>query len=299
VRCSVSNKIILIFIDGVGIGEYDPAYNPCCFSETGIFHTNQKHLPRSGRLFALDTRLGIPGLPQSATGHTTIYTGQNGPGLIGKHLSGFPNAALRRLIQEHGIFLKLQQKNIRCKFMNAFRPVFFTTPEIFQDLHLSATTEMNKYAGLPFCTIQMIREKKALYHDYTNKELIEKFFKLNAFTAEDAAQILVSESKRYQLILYEYFLTDFAGHGQDMERAVLEIRKVEKLINALLERINFRDTLLMVVSDHGNIEDLRTKSHTLNPAFMAVWKSEKVESIPVFRTLEDIHPFLYRSLASA
>lgn len=182
--------------------------------------------------------------------------------------------------------------------MNAFRPVFFTTPEIFQDLHLSATTEMNKFAGLPFCTIQMIREKKALYHDYTNRELMEKSFKMNPCSAEDAAQVLINESARYQLVLYEYFLTDFAGHGRDMERAISEVRKVEQLLDALLKRINFKDTLLMVVSDHGNIEDLRTKSHTLNPAYMAIWKSETVDAIPVFHTLQDIHPFVHSVLTS-
>ena len=246
----------------------------------------------------MDARLGVSGLPQSATGHTTIYTGRNGSALIDKHLSGYPNAALRKLLQEHGIFLSLQQKNISCKFMNAFRPVFFTTPEIFQDLHLSATTEMNKYAGLPFCSIQMIREKKALYHDYTNKELIKKAFKMKPFSGEDAAQVLISESTRYHLILYEYFLTDFAGHARDMERAISEVRKVEQLLDALLKRINFKDTLLMVVSDHGNIEDLRTKSHTLNPAYMAVWKSEAVGHLPLFRTLQDIHPFVYSVLTS-
>jgi hypothetical protein len=246
----------------------------------------------------LDARLGVTGLPQSATGHTTIYTGRNGPGLIGKHLYGYPNAALRNLLQEHGIFVSLQQKNISCKFMNAFRPVFFTTPEIFQDLHLSATTEMNKFAGLPFCSIEMIKGKKALYHDYTNKELIEKSFKMNPFSGEDAAQVLINESAKYQLILYEYFLTDFAGHGRDMERAISELRKVEQLLDALLRKINLQETLLMVVSDHGNIEDLRTKSHTLNPAYMAIWKSEAVDNIPVFRTLQDIHPFIYRVLTS-
>jgi 2,3-bisphosphoglycerate-independent phosphoglycerate mutase len=244
----------------------------------------------------LDACLGVPGLPQSATGHTTIYTGRNGPKVIGRHLYGFPNAALRKLLQLHGIFLSLQQKNIHCKFINAFRPVFFTTPEIFQNLNLSATTEMNRFAGLPFSTLRMIRENEALYHDYTNKELVEKSFKLPLFSAEKAAEVLVHESQKNQLILYEYFLTDFAGHSRHMEQAISEIRKVEQLIEALLNKINFSDTFLIIVSDHGNIEDLRTKSHTLNPAFMAIWKPESVHKLPDFLSLMDIHPFLYSVL---
>jgi hypothetical protein len=227
-----------------------------------------------------------------------LYTGLNGPKIIGKHLFGFPNAELRKLLQEHSIFVKLQRKNISCRFINAFRPVFFTTPEIFQNLHMSATTEMNKYAGLPFSDFDQIRKKQALYHDYTNAELISRGFNVPALTAEAAADVLIRESMKYSLVLYEYFLTDFAGHARDLHRAVSEIHKVEKLIIAVLNKISFKDTMLIVVSDHGNIEDLRTKSHTLNPAFMAIWKSASIDMLPGFGSLQDICPFLYSVLTA-
>jgi 2,3-bisphosphoglycerate-independent phosphoglycerate mutase len=221
-----------------------------------------------------------------------LYTGQNAARHIGKHLFGFPNADLRKLIREYSVFVKLQEKNIPCKFINAFRPVFFTTPEIFQNLHMSATSEMNKYARLPFSDFKQIKDKKALYHDYTNNEVQSIGFQLPSFTAHEAADVLIGQSENYALVLYEYFLTDFAGHARDLDRAVSEIKKIEKLIQAILTKIQSDTTTLIVVSDHGNIEDLRTKSHTLNPAFMGIWKSKSVDILPAFNSLEDIHPFL-------
>ena len=45
-------------------------------------------------LLGLDARLGVPGLPQSATGQTTILTGHNGPAIIGEHYGPYPNQPL-------------------------------------------------------------------------------------------------------------------------------------------------------------------------------------------------------------
>jgi len=290
-RFSASNKIIFLFIDGVGIGIDDPAINPCSSSPTGIFQVNT-NLPKSGHKFPIDAQMGIPGLPQSATGHTTIYTGTNAAKLLGKHLTGFPNKELRNLLQKHSIFVKLKNLDFTCEFINAFRPIFFTTPEIFSNLQMSATTEMNKYAGYDFSDFQDIKNEKALYHDFSNEENRNKGFDLPLFTADKAGEILVHKSDKYDLILYEYFLTDFAGHAQNLERSIGEIRKVEDLILAVLKYMDPDNTILIVASDHGNIEDVRTKSHTTNPAFLGIWDKTTTKTFSVFKTLQDICPYI-------
>jgi bisphosphoglycerate-independent phosphoglycerate mutase (AlkP superfamily) len=292
VKSSVSSKIILLFIDGVGFGANNPDINPCSYSETGIFHINN-NLPHSGHKYAIDAQMGIPGLPQSATGHTSLYTGINAPKFIGKHLTGFPNKELRGILKKYSIFVQLQNEGYKCKFLNAFRPVFFTTPEVFANLHMSATTEMNRYAGYNFASFNDIKNEKALYHDYTNKENIQRGFDLPSFSAEKAADILIQESEKYNLILYEYFLTDFAGHAQNMKRSIAEIRKVENLIIGVVTQMDTERTVLIVVSDHGNIEDIRTKSHTTNPAFLGIWDKEHSDESHDFRSLKDLFPFIY------
>lgn len=259
---------------------------------TGIFNVN-KPLIESGHRYPIDAQMGIPGLPQSATGHTTLYTGINAPKRLGKHLTGIPNRELRQLLRKHSIFIRLQNEGFKCKFINAFRPIFFTTPEIFLNLPMSATTEMNRYAGNEFSDFKDITEEKALYHDYTNEENRSKGFDLPLFSADKAGQILVRESEKYDLILYEYFLTDFAGHAQNMIRSIEEIRKVESLIRAILNHINLDEAVLIVVSDHGNIEDVRTKSHTTNPAFLGVWDKTTSEQYSEFSSLQDLFPYIY------
>jgi bisphosphoglycerate-independent phosphoglycerate mutase (AlkP superfamily) len=152
---------------------------------------------------------------------------------------------------------------------------------------------MNRYAGNKFSSFHDIKKMQSLYHDYSNEENIKKGFNLPLFSADKAAEILINESQKHDLILYEYFLTDFAGHAQNFQRSIDEIRKVEKVIIALLNRINLNSTILIVVSDHGNIEDISTKSHTTNPAFLGIWDQIPLDKSHKFNSLQDLFPYIY------
>jgi hypothetical protein len=53
----------------------------------------------------------------------------------------------------------------------------------------------------------------------------------------------------------------------------------------------------MVVSDHGNLEDLTVGTHTMNPALFAAWGPEEAGPDAVApRGLTDITPFALRAL---
>ena len=295
-RYSAFNKkhVILLFIDGVGIGVNNPEFNPCVYSETGIFNSAPSAL--GGFKVGLDANLDTEGLPQSATGQTAIYTGFNTARLIGRHLFGFPNNPLRKLLTTESLFVKLTRQGRSCKFLNAFRPVFFTTPDIFDNMYMSATTEMNRAAGLPFNSIHDIRQGRALYHDYSNRILKNLFFDVPELSGADSAEIILNVSKDFDLVLYEYFETDRAGHDKNLKKAIAEIQKLETLILGIIERIVINDTILVVVSDHGNIEDLRTKSHTRNPAFCAIWNNGDTQTISSLKSITDVFGYIMQAL---
>lgn len=293
---SNKQKVILLFIDGLGVGESHPDYNPCFYSEQGIF--NSRQLPVGGQKLSLDANLGIDGLPQSATGQTSIYTGTNAARLINRHLFGYPNQKLKEVIKDRSLFVNLTSRGYSCKFLNAFRPVFFTSPEIFQNMRMSVTTEMNRAAGLPFSTLNDIINGRALYHDYSNQVLRDLHFDVPRFTASDAAWIILEASRQHDLVLYEYFETDRAGHFRDLKTAIREINKLEKLINRLLYKIDFNDTKFVIVSDHGNIEDLRTKSHTRNPAFCGIWDMNSNGEWHEINAINDLYGYIIRAITS-
>lgn len=87
--------LLLFFIDGLGIGADDPEINPCCHPSLNLFrqcHTGIFPRPTAseGLVMGLDANLGMEGLPQSATGQTSLLTGVNGARLLGRHLNAFP-----------------------------------------------------------------------------------------------------------------------------------------------------------------------------------------------------------------
>lgn len=292
-------KVVLLFIDGLGIGKKDSETNPCTRDETGIFQVfdeNSKNtLPFSGSSTGIDATLGVQGIPQSATGQTALLTGLNASQRIGYHLSGFPNKILRELILEHSVLRKAVRLGKKAAFINAFRPLFFDLPE-HVILRLSATTIANYAAKLPFFTLQDIAAKRSIYQDFTNISLLERGFEVPMFTPEEAADILAASVDRYDFILYEYFLTDKAGHSQDMEIAREEIVKLGRFVSQFLKNIDLKNTLIILTSDHGNIEDLSTKSHTKNLAMTLLWGEGNQLVADKLKSIVDVTPVIINHL---
>ncbi|HEY0427905.1 MAG TPA: hypothetical protein VGC76_08995 [Pyrinomonadaceae bacterium] len=122
--------VLLIFIDGIGIGENNVDFNPLAGLKNAeplnVFQDEKSEIIFGGKLAPTDARLGIEGRPQSASGQTAILTGVNAPKLLGFHKQGFPNQILRDVIKENSIFLQLKRKNVEPNvFVNAYTPQFF------------------------------------------------------------------------------------------------------------------------------------------------------------------------------
>jgi 2,3-bisphosphoglycerate-independent phosphoglycerate mutase len=271
-RTGVGTRVLLIFVDGLGVGERDPAVNPiACFEGglLGLFRDGRR--AREGIGLGLDATLGVSGLPQSATGQTTLLTGVNGAAELGYHLFGFPNRRLREIIMEHSLLRNAVGLGRRAAFLNAFRPRFFEIGAEIWKRPLSVTTWANGAAGLPFFTLDDVAARRSIYQDFTNGDLRAKGFDVPLFSPEEAGRILAARSADFDFLLYEFFKTDMAGHSRDMERCVEVIGRLERFLEAALAAIDLDETLVILTSDHGNIEDLSVRTHTLNPAMTLLW----------------------------
>lgn len=291
-----TNSVILFFIDGLGIGKKEDA-NPF-FAINGTeplahYQNLAQELPFDGVVAPTDPRLGIEGRPQSASGQTTILTGINAPAFLGNHKQGFPNEALRNLIREHSLFLKLKQQGIEdAIFANAYTPKFFTETPRWK----SATTCAVEAAGIPFRRISDLLGKKALFHDFTNRWLITNGFDVPEFSVFDAAETLASLSIDHRFVLYEHFITDKIGHDQNYEAARVHLPQLAEFIRETLSRIDLTSTTFILTSDHGNIEDLSIRTHTLNDVPTIVWGRKRHEIARKIKDLTDITPSVLRLL---
>ncbi len=284
-----AGPVVLVFVDGLGWGRVDPGVNPCHADGVRLFALPDAAtlspgevapLPWGGLARPIDAVLGVAGIPQSATGQTTLLTGVNAQARLGHHLTGFPNAELRALLLEASLFKRVKERGLPAAFLNAYRPLFFQLPRERQ-LCLSATTVANLAADLPFSTLDDLRAGRAVYHDITCDELRQRGFDVPAITPEAAGRLLGREARRHAFTLFEYFRTDQAGHARDAPRARVELARLEAFLAGLLAELRPTGAaagadadpgaLVILTSDHGNLEDLSTRSHTRNPVPLMAW----------------------------
>jgi hypothetical protein len=289
--------VILFFVDGLGIGKRG-ALNPLDGLEEAaplaIFQEEEPELIFDGKLVRTDACLGVEGRPQSASGQTTILTGVNAPAALGYHKQGFPNEALRQIIQEHSIFLQLKRAGISpITFANAYTPMFFQA----RPRWVSATTVAVEAAGMSFRDLDDLQAGRAVFQDYTNQMLIERGFHTHARTPDEAAEILASLVRENQFTLYEYFITDKTGHEQDMDGARTVLSNLARFLRRLLSSLDLATTTLILTSDHGNIEDLSTRNHTLNLVPTLIWGQDKEQMARRIHSLADITPAIIEALA--
>lgn len=264
-------SVIFLFIDGVGLGD-EEAHNPFMQNSYDAFTSmtggqaftrkvepflNGKHLFKS-----VDATLGVEGLPQSGTGQTALFTGENAPGKIGKHFGPFPHSGIKHLLREQSIFNKAQKRGCSCHFMNAYPDIFFEKSR--RRNRWSCTTLMAKSAGLPLNNAETVKKEQAITAGITQQGWREKLnIEIPEIDPEKAAARLLEKGKSYDLVLYEYYLTDKAGHSQKHEDAQRVLSIYNRFLSELIRNIRKGDTLVLS-SDHGNVEDLSTKTHTLN-----------------------------------
>jgi 2,3-bisphosphoglycerate-independent phosphoglycerate mutase len=290
-------SVLLIFVDGVGIGTRGD-HNPLDGLDSeffSIFRGETHQLPFGGLLAETDARLGVDGLPQSATGQTAILTGVNAAKLIGRHLHGYPSPRLKQALADHSIYKKLIAIGRAVTFANAYTRNYIDNPPRF----ISSTTVAAQSAGLRLRMIEDLREGCAVSHDFTNRFLVERGIDVEICTPETAGERLAVLAAAHDFTLYEHFITDRIGHAQRRDLARTHLMELTKFVRAVLETADLARQTVIITSDHGNIEDLSTRSHTLNPVATLAFGADARKIVSRVRSLTDICPAIVETLADS
>ncbi len=256
-------SIIFVFLDGVGMAPA-AAGNPLSTVPTpnlrallgGPLTSEAAQASPCILLRPIDAALGVDGLPQSGTGHVALLAGVNAPALHGRHQPNFPPVALRPLLAERSIFRRARQAGHAVAFANAFSPAYWQAVEA-RRIRRSASVIAAEGAGLPLRDLDDLRAGRALSWDITREAIHSRGegAGLPLLAPELAGAQLASLARDHQLVFFECFLPDLAGHGRMGEGGVPDaIARIDGMLGGLLAARGPADTIL-ITSDHGNIED--------------------------------------------
>jgi 2,3-bisphosphoglycerate-independent phosphoglycerate mutase len=264
--------VYFIFIDGLGIGgnnEYNPltrkGYSFFDAMAGGLSLTKSAEEVRSERhVFKhIDATLGVEGLPQSGTGQVSLFSGVNAPKHVGKHYGPFPHSATKELLSTMSVASRAAAMGLSFEFMNAYPPIFFRLSS--QRNRWSTTTLMCQQQSIPLHTEDDVRSGLAITAEITQEIWKERLgIDLPKINEQQAAERMLIAGRRNDIVMYEYYLTDKAGHAMDHGMAENVIARIDAFLSALADGMG-SDDLLVLSSDHGNIEDLGVKTHTTNP----------------------------------
>ena len=170
-------------------------------------------------------------------------------------------------------------------FANA-HPLTGADPRIFR--RPAAPMLAAQAAGALTRGVAELAEGTAVASSITNERWRERLGSdVPQVTPEEAARTLARIASGARMTLFAHYDTDYTGHRGAMPAAMAALERVDAFLGALADALP-ADTLLVVSSDHGNLEDVRAE-HTRNPVPLLAAGAEH-EAFADARSILDVAP---------
>jgi hypothetical protein len=299
--------VLLIFLDGVGLGEDDPRINPFARAHmpTLTALTNgQRWLRGIGRqnsaysaFVPTDPRLGVHGRPQSASGQATILTGMNVPAAIGEHYGPRPHDAIRRIIDAHSIFSRVITCGGTAALLEGYPPPWHDA--VSRGKRLLASYQYAAHtAGVRLFDRHDVARGDAMSMDWTGSSWHDYLGLTDAprYTPYHAGEVMVGLAQRYAFSLFAHWHTDTLGHRGTVDEGVALLELFDQVMAGALAAWRADDGLIVITSDHGNMEDLSHGKHTENDVPTLIIGRDAARIADSISTLADIAPAVLRAL---
>jgi len=299
-------RVLLIFLDGVGIGPDDPKRNPFLSARLPTLRSLLGRLPTladpaprtdAAAVLPLDATLGFDGRPQSGTGQTTLLTGLNAVRMFGRHFGPWTPVRLRPVLAETNILRKAARAGLRVAFANAYPKGY---PDGVKTRRVAAPPLAALSAQALTRHAEHLRGGTAIASDILNRRWKRHFghSDLPDISAEEAGHNLAMIAAKADLTLFAHYATDHAGHHGGLSEGAAALERVDSMLAGVLSSVD-DETLVVIASDHGNIEDA-TGKHTRNPVMGVFIRGAGLGTLPEGRlkSIQDVAPYLLERLGA-
>ncbi len=267
--------ILFIFVDGIGLGDDDPSINPFAVAHMPalIGLTNGKRWLRDtgaqssdrSMFIPTDPRLGVPGRPQSGSSQAAILTGRNVPELIGRHYGPKPDEKTRSILSEDNFFMQVKRHGKQAALISAYPPGLLA--EIARGKTLPSSIQQAAIAaGQSLFTIEDVVAERAMTEEWTGYAWREhlKLDTTPVYTPQVAGRLMVEISRQYDFAFHSHWFTDYIGHRGTFARGVELLEIFDGVVQGILDTWEDSEGLVIITSDHGNMEHIGDRHHTEN-----------------------------------
>lgn len=289
----------ILFLDGVGLGDGSPARNPLAAAAMPnltallgeawyVSGRGRISTPRA-TLVPTDANLGVDGRPQSATGQAAILTGRNVPAIIGEHYGPKPNAAVGDVIRAGTLFHQVAAAGGRSALITPYPDRYFEAIEsgrrLLSSVPLAATS-----AGLTLLGADDLRAGRAVSPDFTGAGWRDflGYGDIPVVSLPEAGRRIANLAAEYDFSFFEHWPTDQAGHRGTLADAVAHLEALDAVVGGLLSAWDESRGLLIITSDHGNLEEKDHRQHTRNPVPTILFGRDHARYATMIHDLTDI-----------
>lgn len=217
--------------------------------------------PLLGAGLVLDAALGVPGLPQSGTGQACWLTGRDAVALMGEHFGPQPGPTLQQLLHEESLPVRLSQAGGRAALLNYYAPAYVLAGQGGRN-RLGCFPFSFQAAGLPLNPpgLPPVRASLGLRYEFpwTPLHTLDE--------VRETGLAVAHAAREWDLLVMDLWFSDLLGHAgrPDAPPAVpAAARAYLKRVDALLLGLLEGGARVVLSSDHGNLENLNVKAHTL------------------------------------
>lgn len=238
----------------------------------------------------LDATLGIEGRPQSGTGQTSLLTGRNAAEEMGRHFGPWVPTPVRETLRQHSLFRVGKDRGLTIAFANAY-PAGHFRPQGHGTRRPGAFPFAAHAADLLNRDESSIHRGEGVASSITT-EAWRRYVDPEApiVAADEAGRTLARIAAGHDLTIFAHYDTDHAGHTGEIEKAREVVARLDAFLGGLLETMA-DGTLVLVTSDHGNVEDMST-GHTLNDVPLIAFGPGAEPLTVGARSLLDVAPLI-------
>lgn len=293
-------------MDGVGLGSSIASENPFVTAHLpnleGLLG-KEWYLAGSGPIqteratfVPTNATLGLSGRPQSATGQATILTGRNVPQVVGRHYGPKPNGAVAKTVRQGTLFHDVTRNGGTAALITPYPQGYFDAIDSGRRL-LSAVPLAATSAGIRLMTADDLRAGRAVSPGFTGEGWRDHlgYDDIPLLSLDEAGRRIAAIARTYTFSFFEHWPSDRRGHRGTLQEAVAHLEMIDAVLGGLFHGWD-DDGLLIITSDHGNIEDKTQRQHTENPVPTILLGADHARLAEMVSDLTDIAKVVRRYL---